>query len=117
MFETIVAAIDSDPERSARVVEAAQELAQKFGSEVVVAHVRDVERPQAMVTPSAHRCLVLTKVRYFFHRNEQDRQQDAERKAIRAGAQDGRPGAPGRGLVLPVVAPPLVPMRIVGGWG
>jgi nucleotide-binding universal stress UspA family protein len=53
MFERIVAAIDSDPERSARVVEAAQELAQKFGSEVVVAHVRDVERPQALVAPTA----------------------------------------------------------------
>src|SRR5207247_871165 len=61
--------------------------------------------------------LVLTKVRYFFHRNEQDRQQDAEHKAIRAAAQDGRPGAPGRRPVLPVVAPPLMPMRIVGGWG
>jgi nucleotide-binding universal stress UspA family protein len=53
MFERIVAAIDSDPERSARVVEAAQELAQKFSSEVVVAHVREVERPAAMVAPTA----------------------------------------------------------------
>ena len=53
MFERIVAAIDNDPERSARVVEAAQELAQKFSSRVVVAHVRDVERPQAMVAPTA----------------------------------------------------------------
>jgi nucleotide-binding universal stress UspA family protein len=53
MFERIVAAIDSDPERSARVVEAAKELAQKFGSEVVIAHVRDVERPTAMVAPTA----------------------------------------------------------------
>ena len=49
MFERIVAAIDSDPERSARVVEAAQELAQKFSSRVVVAHVREVERPAAIV--------------------------------------------------------------------
>jgi hypothetical protein len=30
---------------------------------------------------------------------------------------EGRPGAPGRGQVLPVVMPPLVPMRIVGGGG
>jgi nucleotide-binding universal stress UspA family protein len=49
MLKRIVAAIDSDPERSARVVEAAQELAQKFSSEVVVAHVREVERPAAIV--------------------------------------------------------------------
>jgi nucleotide-binding universal stress UspA family protein len=53
MFERIVAAIDYDPERSARVVQAAQELAQKFSSEVVVAHVRDVERPQTLVAPTA----------------------------------------------------------------
>src|SRR5439155_12337177 len=77
-----------------------------------------VAQEQAEKEPRDPRwCLVLTKVRYFFHRNEQDRQQDAEHKAIRAAAQDGRPGAQGRGLVLPVVAPPLVPMRIVGGWG
>src|SRR5579875_1350401 len=49
MFERIVAAIDNDPERGARVVEAAQELALKFRSVVVVAHVREVERPAAMV--------------------------------------------------------------------
>jgi nucleotide-binding universal stress UspA family protein len=49
MFERIIAAIDSDPERSARVVEAAQELAQKFSSRVVVAHVREVERPAAII--------------------------------------------------------------------
>ena len=49
MFERIVAAIDSDPERGAKVVAAAQELAQKFGSRVLVVHVREVERPAAMV--------------------------------------------------------------------
>jgi nucleotide-binding universal stress UspA family protein len=55
MLEKIVAAIDSHPERSARVVEAAKELAEGRGSEVLVAHVRDVERPSAMVaaTPRA----------------------------------------------------------------
>ncbi len=49
MFERIVAAIDSDPERSAKVVDAATGLARAFHSEVVVAHVREVERPSAMV--------------------------------------------------------------------
>ncbi len=49
MFERIVAAIDSDPERSTKVVAAARELAQKFHSPVLVAHVREVERPAAMV--------------------------------------------------------------------
>ena len=49
MFERIVAAIDSDAERGAKIVAAAQELAQKFGSRVLVVHVREVERPAAMV--------------------------------------------------------------------
>jgi nucleotide-binding universal stress UspA family protein len=53
MFERIVAAIDSDPERSAKVVAAARELAQKFQSTVLVAHVREVERPAAMVAAAA----------------------------------------------------------------
>ena len=53
MFERIVAAIDRDPERSARVVEAAQALAQKFSSEVVIAHIREVERPSTMVATTA----------------------------------------------------------------
>ena len=53
MFERIVAAIDSDPERSTKVVEAARELAQKFHSTVLVAHVREVERPTAMVAAAA----------------------------------------------------------------
>jgi nucleotide-binding universal stress UspA family protein len=49
MFERIVAAIDSDAERGAKIVAAAQELAPKFGSSVLVVHVREVERPAAMV--------------------------------------------------------------------
>jgi nucleotide-binding universal stress UspA family protein len=49
MFERTVAAIDSDAERRAKIVAAAQELAQKFGSRVLVVHVREVERPAAMV--------------------------------------------------------------------
>jgi len=53
MFERIVAAVDNDPERSAKVVDAARELAWKFQSEVVVAHVREVERPTTMVATTA----------------------------------------------------------------
>lgn len=49
MFERIIAAIDSDPERAGKVVAAAEALAQRFNSQVVVAHVREVERPAAMV--------------------------------------------------------------------
>lgn len=44
MFERIVAAIDSDPERAGLVVRAAEELGNAFRSEVLVAHVLDVER-------------------------------------------------------------------------
>lgn len=53
MFERIVAAIDNDPQRAAKVVDAAAELAQKFGSRVLVAHVREVERPAAVVAGPA----------------------------------------------------------------
>src|SRR3981081_2954050 len=53
MFERIVAAIDSDPERSVKVIQATKELATACGSSVLVAHVLDVERPAAAVTGKA----------------------------------------------------------------
>lgn len=49
MFERIVAAIDSDTDRASQVVQAAQQLGAAFGSDVLVAHVRDVERTATMV--------------------------------------------------------------------
>jgi nucleotide-binding universal stress UspA family protein len=49
MFERIVAAIDSDPERSTKVIEATKVLAKAFESNVLVVHVRDVERQASMV--------------------------------------------------------------------
>ena len=45
MFERIVAAIDSDPERTAKVLDATAELARGRLARVLVAHVREVERP------------------------------------------------------------------------
>jgi hypothetical protein len=57
MFERIVAAIDSDPERGAKVAAAAQELAQQSGSRALVVHVREVERPAAMVGMARPRAL------------------------------------------------------------
>lgn len=53
MFERIVAAVDNDPQRAAKVVNAAAEMAQKFGARVLVAHVREVERPAAVVAGAA----------------------------------------------------------------
>ena len=53
MYERIVAAIDSDPDRSVKVVHAVSELAKGLGSTVLVVHVRDVERPAALVTGKA----------------------------------------------------------------
>ena len=53
MYERILAAIDSDPERSVKVIQATGELARARGSSVLVAHVRDVERPAAAVTGKA----------------------------------------------------------------
>jgi universal stress protein A len=53
MFERIVAAIDSQPDRAAKVIEATKELALACKSEVLVAHVRDIERPSTMVFSTA----------------------------------------------------------------
>lgn len=49
MFEKVVAAIDNDADRAALVVDAATELAQSFHSEVLIVHVREVERAAATV--------------------------------------------------------------------
>jgi nucleotide-binding universal stress UspA family protein len=49
VFERIVAAIDSDAGRADQVMRAAGELGEKFGSQVLVVHVRDVERSASMV--------------------------------------------------------------------
>lgn len=53
MYERIVAAIDNDPDRSVKVVQAVAQLAKAVGSTVLVVHVRDVERPAALVTGRA----------------------------------------------------------------
>jgi nucleotide-binding universal stress UspA family protein len=53
MYEKIVAAIDTDPGRSGKVIEAAQGLARAYGSEMLVAHVRELERPSTMVGTTA----------------------------------------------------------------
>jgi nucleotide-binding universal stress UspA family protein len=53
MFEKIVAAVDTDPERSSRVLQATRELALAMHSSVLVVHVREVERPATMVAPTA----------------------------------------------------------------
>jgi nucleotide-binding universal stress UspA family protein len=49
MFETIIAAVDADQERAGKIVEVAQQMAQKFGSQVIVAHIRATERPAAVL--------------------------------------------------------------------
>ncbi|MGH7861880.1 MAG: universal stress protein [Candidatus Dormibacteraceae bacterium] len=60
MFERLVAAVDDDRSRAARVIQAALELAGGHGGEVLVAHVREVERPGAQlaragaIPPSLH---------------------------------------------------------------
>lgn len=49
MFEKIVAAIDSDPDRAGHVVSRAGELARAFNSEVLIVHVRELERPAGLM--------------------------------------------------------------------
>jgi len=60
MFERIVAAIDGDPDRSARVLGATRELALTKGSQVLVAHVRDVERAESVMAPAGRAGLTPT---------------------------------------------------------
>lgn len=49
MFKRIVAAIDTDTGRSEEIIRAAREIGERFGSRVLVAHVRDVERPAGVL--------------------------------------------------------------------
>jgi nucleotide-binding universal stress UspA family protein len=49
MFRKIVAAIDADETRTDAVLSAAEGLSRALGAEVLVAHVRELERPGAMV--------------------------------------------------------------------
>jgi universal stress protein A len=53
LFEHIVAAIDDDTIRRGRVIDATRELASALKSTVVVAHVRELERPTAVGRPTA----------------------------------------------------------------
>jgi len=53
VFERIVAAIDSDTQRAAQVIAAARELGLALRSEVLIAHVREVERPAVVGKPGA----------------------------------------------------------------
>jgi nucleotide-binding universal stress UspA family protein len=45
MFEKIVVALDTDSDRSQRVIEAAQQLARVADGAILVAHIQEVERP------------------------------------------------------------------------
>lgn len=52
MFEHIVAAIDDDTIRRGRVIDATREIAAALKSSVVVAHVRELERPGTSGRPT-----------------------------------------------------------------
>jgi len=49
VYERIVAAIDSDADRADQVVQAAQEMGRAFESNVLIVHVREVERKAAVL--------------------------------------------------------------------
>jgi len=53
MFERLVATVDGDRNRAARVIQAALEIANRHGGDVLVAHVREVERPGAQLARAA----------------------------------------------------------------
>ena len=52
MFEHIVAAIDDDTIRRGRVIDATRELASALKSTVVIAHIRELERPTSTGRPT-----------------------------------------------------------------
>ena len=93
MFEKIVAAIDGDPERSPRVLEASTTLAKAFKSQVLVVHVRDVERPAAMAS-AAGRAGAVPPALHFESEEEARRLVDDAVERMRAeGVQaDGQVG-------------------------
>jgi nucleotide-binding universal stress UspA family protein len=48
VFTRIVAAVDNDQSRASQVITVAREMGERFHSEVLVVHVRDVERPASI---------------------------------------------------------------------
>jgi universal stress protein A len=97
MLERIVAAIDREPSRSQKVIAAAGELARMRDSNVLVVHVREVERPTATMIPTARPSAAPP----VFHIETEERAQELVEGAVEqlhaAGVQaEGRVG-PGSG--------------------
>ena len=93
MFERIVAAIDKDAGRAAKVVEATGELARRFRATALVAHVREIERPTALTT-GTDRPGALPEALLFESEEEARRLVDAaverlRREGVRAEGQVG----------------------------
>lgn len=97
VFERIVAAIDTDTGRAEQVVNAAQELGQRFNADVLIVHVRDVERSASLVSAAGKPGALPPSLRLETEERAQELVDDAVRQLRAAGVKaDGRIG-PGAG--------------------
>lgn len=85
MLERIVAAIDQDPTRSTRVIAAAKELAENRESNLLVVHVRELERPTATMIPTAR----ASGVPPVFHIESEERARELVQTAVDKLAEAG----------------------------
>lgn len=85
MLERIVAAIDQDPTRSTRVIAAAKELAEHRESNLLVVHVRELERPTATMIPTAR----ASGVPPVFHIESEERAREMVQTAVDKLAEAG----------------------------
>ncbi len=95
MFERIVAAIDSDPQRSVKVVETAKEMAQRFSARVLVVHVREVERPAATLAGPARAGALPPALRFESEETAAEIVEAAVERLRRAGVQASGEVGPG----------------------
>ncbi|MGI8824278.1 MAG: DUF5666 domain-containing protein [Chloroflexota bacterium] len=97
MFERIVAAIDSDAGRADQVVKAAQELGQALHVEVLVAHVRDVERRPAMVATAGRPGALPPRLHFETEEKAQELVNGAVEQLRQAGVKAEGQVGPGAG--------------------
>ena len=93
MFERIVAAIDSDTDRAILVVRAAQEIGERFGSKVLIVHVRDVERSAVMVAAAGRPGAIPPALHFETEERERELVDSAVRSLGNAGVNaEGKVG-------------------------
>jgi nucleotide-binding universal stress UspA family protein len=97
MFERIVAAIDSDVGRAVQVVKSVEELGKAFGAEVLVAHVRDLERRSTMVAAAGKASALAPAVHFESEETARDLVNSAVDRLRQAGVKARGTVGPGEG--------------------